>query len=90
MDGRLHVRNLALSTTEDDLRSLFAEVGDVLDVRIIHDRESGDSRGFAFLTMSALSEADTAVSRLNDRLLNGFKLRVTLRQPRAVRGFGAA
>lgn len=74
------------NTSEDDLRSLFRQVGDVLDVRIVRDRRSGRSKGYGFVIMSALSEADTAVSRLNNSECNGLKLTVSLSQPRVVRG----
>lgn len=86
MDGRLQVRNLALNTTDAELRMLFAQVGDVLDVSIVRDAPGGMSRGYGFVTMSALSEADAAVSRLDRHMLNGLALRVSLRQARAVRG----
>jgi RNA recognition motif-containing protein len=82
----LQVRNLALNTLEGELITLFDEVGEVLDVKIIRDRLSGDSRGYAFVTMSALSEADTAVSRLNDREFHGLRLMVSLAQARTVHG----
>lgn len=86
IDGKLQIRNLARTTTEDELWRLFAQVGDVLEVRIPRDRLSGDSRGYGFVTMSAVSEADAAVSRLNDRVLNGLKLQVVLVKPRITRG----
>ena len=86
IDGRLQIRNVALNTIEDELRALFGEVGEVLDVKIIRDRLSGDSRGYAFVTLSALSEADTAVSRLNNRELHGLRLMVSLAQARTVHG----
>ena len=55
-----------------------------MDVNIIRDRGSGNSRGYGFVTMSALSEADTAVSRLNDRALHGSRLMVSLAHAREV------
>lgn len=84
MDVILYVRNLSTLTTEDDLKTLFAQAGDVVDVRIFRDRASGESRGFGFLTMSAQSEADKAVSRFNDRTFNGLDLKVSLAKPRVV------
>ena len=56
------------------------------DETMPRDRLSGDSRGYGFVTMSAVSEADTAVSRLNDRVLNGLKLQVVLVKARITRG----
>jgi len=84
MHVTLQLRNLSGSTTEDDLESLFAQVGDVMDVRIVRDRGNGVSRGFGFLTMSAQSEADKAVSRFNHRTLHGLALVVSLARPRVV------
>ena len=86
IDATLQIRNLSSTTTEDDRRTLFAQVGEVVDVRIIRDRLSGESRGFGFLSMSAQSGADKAVSRLNGCTFNGFQLKVSLAKPRAVRG----
>jgi len=83
LDVRLQIRNLSKATTEDDLMAVFAQAGEVLDVSIIRDRRSGESRGFGFVTMSAQSEADKAVSRLNEYSLNGLNLNVRLAQPRA-------
>jgi len=48
----LYVGNLSYSTTEDDLRTLFAEAGTVSSVALIKDRDSGQSKGFAFVEMS--------------------------------------
>ena len=84
----MQIRNVALNTRDDELRTLFAEVGDVLDVRIIRDRLSGASRGYGFVTMSALSEADRAVSRLNHREFHGLELMLSLAQARTVHGSG--
>ena len=83
LDVRLQIRNLSKATTEDDLRAVFAQVGEVLDVSIVRDRRSGESKGFGFITMSAQNEADKAVSRLHEHSLNGLNLNVRLAQPRA-------
>ena len=86
MDIMLYIDNLGISTTEDELNTLFSQVGEVMAVKINRDRVSGASRGFGFLTMSALSEADKAVSKFNSCSLNGHKLKVRLAIPRAQRG----
>ena len=80
------MRNLAPLTTEAALRALFARIGEVLDVRIFPPSGRGEPSTYGFVTMSALSEADTAVSRLHDQLFNGLKLKVTLAHPRLVHG----
>jgi RNA recognition motif-containing protein len=87
IENRLQVRNLATSTTDDDLTRLFSEAGEVLGSWIIRDAHSGASRGYGFVIMSALSEADRAVSRFNNRLFQGQTLKVTLSHGRTVRGW---
>ena len=86
LDVTLYVGNLSDSTNEDELRSLFTQLGDVITLRIMKDRDSGQSKGYGYLTMSAQSEADHAVSRLNDSFFNGHRLKVSLARPRAVSG----
>jgi nucleolin len=85
MDVTLCLDNLAISTTEEELRTLFAQAGDVTAVQISKDRVSGASRGHGYLSMSMLSEADKAVSRFNTYLLHGHELQVRLSKPRALR-----
>jgi RNA recognition motif-containing protein len=82
----LYVDNLAKLTTEDDLRALFAGAGDVTAIKIIKDRNSGESKGFGFITMSAQSEADNAVSKFNSYSLRDHRLKVHLAMPRPQRG----
>ena len=84
----LYVGNLSKSTTQEDLNVLFSRAGDVLSVDVIKDRRSGESNGFTFVTMSAQSEADRAVSMFNAYSLNDHHLRVTLVRRREQRGFG--
>jgi RNA recognition motif-containing protein len=84
MNVMLYIGNLAKSTSEDELKSLFEQVGEVTTIRIMKDRSNGESRGFGFLTMSAQSEADKAVSRFNTYSLANNKLKVTLVKPRTL------
>lgn len=86
MEVKLYVGNLSKSTTEDELNALFAQAGDVTAVEVIKDRRSDESRGFAFVTMSAQSEADKAVSMFNSYSLNDHALKVSLAKPREQRG----
>ena len=86
MDVILYIANLAISTTEEELKTLFMQAGEVTAVSINKDRLSGESKGFGFLSMSAISEADKAVSRFNSYALSGHKLRVRLSKPRPLRG----
>ena len=86
MEAKLYVGNLSKSTTEDELNALFAQAGEVTAAEVIRDRKSGDSRGFAFVTMSAQSEADKAVSMFNAYSLSDHILKVSLAKPREQRG----
>lgn len=86
MEVKLYVGNLSKSTTQDELSALFAQAGDVTAVEVIKDRRSDESRGFAFVTMSAQSEADKAVSVFNTYSLSDHVLKVSLAKPREQRG----
>ena len=85
MNTMLYVDNLPESTTEDELRILFTLVGEVTTLKIPTDRASGKSKGYAFLTMSAESEADKAVSKFNTYMLSGRPLKVSFARSRARR-----
>ena len=89
MDVKLYVGNLSKSTTQEELNTLFKQAGDVGLVNIITDRTSGESKGFAFVTMSAQSEADKAISMFNAYSLSEHELKVDLAKPREQRGFGS-
>jgi RNA recognition motif-containing protein len=83
MNVTLYIGNLAESTTEDQLQALFEQVGEVTTIRIMRDRSSGESRGFGFLTMSAESEADKAVSKFDTSTFCDHELKVRFTRPRA-------
>jgi RNA recognition motif-containing protein len=86
MDIKLYVGNLSFSTTEDDLRDLFAQAGTVVSVNVIRHRDSGRSRGFGFVEMSTQEEAEKAISMFNDYLLGDREIRVNIARPREERG----
>lgn len=86
MEVKLSVRNLSKSTTPEELNTLFTKAGDVTSVDIIMDRKRGESKGFAFVTMSAQSEADKAVSMFNAYSLDDRQIKVDLARPREPRG----
>jgi RNA recognition motif-containing protein len=65
MNTKIYVGNLAFQTTELDLKTLFANAGEVMSVKIVKDQQTGQSRGFAFVEMSTRREAQKAVSMLN-------------------------
>ena len=87
MEAKLYVGNLPRSTTGRELTAIFAQAGDVTAVTLITDRLTGGSKGYAYVTMSAQSEADKAISMFNAYSLNDHLLKVDLAKPREQRGF---
>lgn len=75
-EAKIFVGGLSFRTTEDGLRDAFAVHGEVSDVRIITDRETGRSRGFGFVTYFNESDAETALSKLQGHNLDGRAIRV--------------
>ena len=86
MEAKVYVGNLSKSTTQDELNTLFAQAGEVTSAEVIKDRKSGESKGFAFVTMSAQNEADKAVSLFDSYSLSDHTLKVSLARPREQRG----
>ena len=84
MGSRVYVRNLAIGTTEESVRTAFARAGRVSEVRVIADRETGRPRGFAFVTMGSAAEATQAIQAMNGTVLAGRPLRVSLAIDRGV------
>lgn len=86
MQGRkLYVGGLSYSSTEDGLRGLFSKSGGVDTVKIITDRDSGRSKGFAFVEMSSSSAAEAAISDHNGQSFDGRALTVNEAKPQAPR-----
>ncbi|HEY8078750.1 MAG TPA: RNA-binding protein, partial [Labilithrix sp.] len=71
MNNRLYVGNLSYDVTNDSLRSCFGEWGEVSDLHIATDRETGRARGFAFVTMKTDAEANYAMTQLNGSVFEG-------------------
>jgi RNA recognition motif-containing protein len=88
METKLYVGNLSYSTTEDDLRTLFAQAGTVKSVTLIKDRDSGRSKGFAFVEMETQAEAEKAIAQFNGSLFNERALNVNIARPREEFGRG--
>ncbi len=86
MSVKLYVGNLAYSVGEDELRTLFAQAGTVESVAVIKDRDSGMSKGFAFVEMSSQSEAQKAISMFNNYTLAERPLKVNPARPKEDRG----
>lgn len=76
MGSRLYVGNLSFNSDTESVRQAFSEIGEVTDVHIVMDRETGRSRGFAFVTMASDQLAAEAISRLDGATLDGRALRV--------------
>ena len=85
MEVRLYVGNLAKSTTEDELKTLFSQAGTVAAVEVIKDRGSGESKGFAFVTMPDQAQADKAISMFNAYKLADRELKVNVAKPKVER-----
>ncbi len=85
MEKRLYVGNLPYTTTEEELRTLFGQAGQVTSIAIITDRETGRSKGFGFVEMATPAEAQKALSMFNGYSLGRRQLTVNEARPRAVR-----
>ena len=88
MSNRLYVGNLSYHTAQADLEAAFAAVGAVREVAIPTDRETGQARGFAFVTMADASAANAAIAQLNGTMLDGRALKVNEAQERPQRSGG--
>jgi cold-inducible RNA-binding protein len=88
MSTKLYVGNLAFQTTSQDLQELFGQAGTVQSASIVEDRETGRSRGFAFVEMSTNAEAAAAIDQFNGKELGGRALKVNEAKPRENRGGG--
>jgi RNA recognition motif-containing protein len=88
MATRLFVGNLTFNSTQDDLQDYFSQAGTVVSVDIMQDRETGRSRGFAFIEMSNQAEADKAVQMFHQKDFQGRTLTVNEARPREERAGG--
>jgi cold-inducible RNA-binding protein len=85
MNTRLYVGNLSFNTTADGVRTAFQPFGNVSDVHLVTDRETGRSRGFAFVTMSTPEEAQKAIAAMNGASLGDRALTVNIARPKEER-----
>lgn len=88
MPKRIYVGNLPFSASEDDVREMFAKHGDVNEVKLITDRDTGRPRGFGFVEMENPDEADAAISAYHQTDMDGRSLNVNEARPRTERGGG--
>src|SRR6185503_4327479 len=88
MNNRLYVGNLAFHTTEDVLTRAFAQCGEVVEAKVVLDRETDRSRGFAFVVMTTPEDAQNTIQQMNGTDLDGRPLRVNETEERKPRGGG--
>jgi RNA recognition motif-containing protein len=85
MEAKLYVGNLSYTTSDDDLRTLFAQAGTVASVAVIKDRDTGTSKGFGFVEMTSQVDAQKAISMFNEYKMGERPLTVNLAKPRVER-----
>jgi RNA recognition motif-containing protein len=88
MGNRLYVGNLSFGSTQDTLRDAFAAHGEVVDVHLVSDRMTGQSRGFGFVTMGSRDQAESAMAAMNGADLDGRALKVNEAEERSSGGGG--
>jgi RNA recognition motif-containing protein len=86
MDTRIYVGNLAKSTTEAEINTLFAQAGVVTSVDLVKDKGTGMSKGFAFVSMPEQAEAEKAISMFDAYSLADNEIKVNVAKPRVDRG----
>jgi len=88
METKLYVGNLPYTATEEELQAMFASAGTVKTVTVVRDRDTGRSRGFAFVEMETQADAQKAISMVNGKDLGGRALTVNMARPREERSGG--
>ena len=85
MPSRLYVGNLSYNTTDESLRTFFAAAGEVKSTEVVTDRETGRSKGFAFVEMMTDDGAQKAIAMLNGKTLDSRQLRIDIAKPKEPR-----
>jgi len=80
---KIYVGNLSFNVTEEELRTEFAALGKVESVNVITDRDTGRSKGFAFIEMPSVTEGQAAIAQLNGKMLKDRTLTVSPAKPRS-------
>lgn len=88
MSTKIYVGNLSFDTSSQDLTELFSASGTVESANVIEDRDTGRSRGFAFVEMASSAEAEAAIAALNGKEVDGRELKVNEAKPQAPRNGG--
>jgi RNA recognition motif-containing protein len=82
MTSKIYVGNLAKTTTEEEINTLFAQAGEITLVELVKDKGSGESKGFAFVTMTEESDALKAITMFNTYKLADRELKVNAAKPK--------
>jgi len=85
---KLYVGNMSYSTTEQQIRELFSQAGEITEIALITDRETGRAKGFGFVEMATEEGAKEAIKRFNGHSLNDRTLTVNEARPREERSGG--
>ena len=88
MGNRLYIGNLSFQANTETLREAFAPYGEITDIHVVTDRDTGQSRGFGFITMGTDEEAKKAMTSMDGTMFDGRALRVNEAQERPARGGG--
>jgi RNA recognition motif-containing protein len=88
MGNRLYVGNLSFNANADSIRAAFSQYGEITDIHIVADRQTGQSRGFCFVTMGSADAAAKAIAGMNGTLLDGRALKVNEAEERQGGGGG--
>jgi cold-inducible RNA-binding protein len=86
MTQKIYVGNLSYNTTEDTLRTLFAEFGEIESVNLIADRDTGRPKGFGFVEMATQEAAQKSISALHGKVVDDREIKVEAAKPQADRG----
>ncbi len=88
MESKLYVGNLSYNVSEDDLRELFSQAGEIKEVTLIMDRDTRRPKGFGFVEFNSQADAEKAIQMFNEHELDGRRLTVNMARPREERGGG--
>ena len=88
MESKLYVGNLSYNISEEQLRELFGQAGEIKEVSLIMDRDTRRPKGFGFVEMTTQADAEKAIQMFNEYELDGRKLTVNMARPREERGSG--
>jgi RNA recognition motif-containing protein len=88
MEAKLYVGNLSYNVSEDELRELFGQAGEIKEVTLIMDRDTRRPKGFGFVEYNTQADAEKAIQMFNDYELDGRRLTVNIARPREERSGG--